>query len=110
MAGILEADWLKVGFFWMALGFVAIASPRRSIFATGAHLLFYVTVAIHVIEDLLQFESQRPCWAGTAAMVLADSFCSAGSRFEDADLFLTLNVPGRRAFKAEPATTRLTRR
>ncbi|MGH7934321.1 MAG: TMEM254 family protein [Candidatus Binataceae bacterium] len=51
MSEIPESDWLRVGFYWMALTFVAVTPPLAGSFAGFiAPGLFFLTLVIHVIE------------------------------------------------------------
>jgi hypothetical protein len=53
MVEISEADWLKVGLFWMALGFTTIVSPlSAALLGAIARALFMLTIAIHVLEAI----------------------------------------------------------
>ena len=51
MAEIEERDWLTVGFFWMACGFVAAMPPISNSWLGGlARLILDITVVAHFLE------------------------------------------------------------
>ncbi len=57
---IPESDWLKVGFFWMAVGFIAAMPPlSRSLLGGLARWLFNLTVAVHLVEAFYSISVTR---------------------------------------------------
>ncbi|MGH8013671.1 MAG: TMEM254 family protein [Candidatus Binataceae bacterium] len=57
MSQIQEADWLKAGFYWMALAVAACTPVSRILLA--ARTLILLTLAIHVVEALYSLSLSR---------------------------------------------------
>jgi len=50
---ISERDWLTMGFYWMAVGFLATMPPiGGSWFGAAARALFDLTIAVHIGEAI----------------------------------------------------------
>lgn len=57
---IPEGDWLKVGFYWMAVGVAATVPPLSHVVVGElARWLFDLTVAIHVVEAFYSISVTR---------------------------------------------------